>query len=235
VRSLSQLLVAALALISQGAAYRSPNFVVLAPSPALAQQVAAYAEYHRREKALLWLGRELPTWPRPCLLRVTLSWAGSGGSTTFDYQGLQDMRLMGQPGELIVNVLPHEVTHTVLATHFGGPVPRWADEGAAVLSEGPRVQAEQDALARQALRTGRAYRLRTLFRMDEYPRDAVILYAQGYSVARFLVLVGGRPRFLYFVGLARYGDWDRALQASYGCGSVEALEQAWIAHLRAGR
>jgi len=36
---------------------------------------------------------------------------------------------------ILKRVLPHEVTHAVLMLHFGRPIPRWADEGAAVLAE----------------------------------------------------------------------------------------------------
>jgi hypothetical protein len=222
----------AVAVLLSGAAYRTPNFVVEAPTPALAAQVGQCAEYQRHVQALTWLGRDVPTWPRPCRVRVFLSWGGSGGATTFDYAGMIDMRLRGQPGELCRNVLPHEVTHCIFAACFRGPVPRWADEGGAILSEDARVQGEQDALARQFLRRGQAYRLRTLFRLDEYPGDVVVLYAEGYSVSSFLVQVGGRQRFLAFVAAGMRQGWDRAAWLCYGYPGVDDLERAWLEYLR---
>src|SRR5262249_6228776 len=67
-RTLSISLVLAGALASVGAGpYRvqTTNFVVEAPSPQVAQEVAQYAEVYRKEKAVQWLGREMPTWPTP--------------------------------------------------------------------------------------------------------------------------------------------------------------------------
>ena len=30
-------------------------------------------EHYRREKAMLWLGQEMPQWPEPCPLRVSVT------------------------------------------------------------------------------------------------------------------------------------------------------------------
>src|SRR5689334_22434161 len=73
------------ALASLGAQYRTPNFLVEAPTPALAQQAGQYAEHYRREKALQWLGQEMPAWGQPCPLRVTVTMNGSGGATSFAF------------------------------------------------------------------------------------------------------------------------------------------------------
>ena len=49
------------AFLSLGASsYRTPNFTVTAATPQIAQQVGQYAEQYRREKALQWLGTEMP-------------------------------------------------------------------------------------------------------------------------------------------------------------------------------
>lgn len=61
------------------------------------------------------------------------------------------MEIFGQYERLLNSVLPHEVTHTVFAHHFRYPVPRWADEGGAVLSEDEQERYKHDQLARQFL------------------------------------------------------------------------------------
>ena len=38
-----------------------------------------------------------------------------------------------------------------------------------------------------------------LFMVEEYPTDLMGFYGQGYSISRFLIEMGGRPRFLQFV------------------------------------
>jgi hypothetical protein len=221
---------------SLGAQHRTQNFVVEAPTPQVAQQVGQYAEQYRREKALEWLGQEMPPWLQPCPLRVTVTMSGAGGATTFNFEGgrvFQQMHIEGSLERLLASVLPHEVTHTVFAHHFRCPVPRWADEGGAVLSEDDIERNRHDALARQILNTpGRAMPLRRLFSLRDYPGDVMSLYAQGYSVTNFLVGRSNRQVFLSFVAHGMRQGWDYAAQSHYRFNTVEELEQAWLQHLR---
>jgi hypothetical protein len=143
------------------------------------------------------------------------------------------MHIEGSLERLLNSVLPHEVTHTVFAYHFRQPVPRWADEGGAVLSEDDVERARHDTLVRQILNTpGRAIPLRRLFALKEYPSDVMSLYAQGFSVTNFLVNQSSKPAFLNFVAQGMRDGWDRAVQTHYRYQSVEELEQTWLQHLR---
>jgi len=220
---------------------------VRAPAQDLARQIGDAAEYFRQEKALLWLGRALPPWPDRCPIEVKLG-KGNGGATSFAFdQGQvlgQAMTIQGRADRLLVSVLPHEVTHTIFAAHFRRPLPRWADEGGAVLSEDDLERGRQEAMNLEMLQARRQYRLRDLFGRMDYPKDAgavMALYCQGYSVTAYLVELGdarkteeparsGRQRFVKFVWEGLQKGWDRALQQEYGLQSVEALEQDWIAH-----
>jgi hypothetical protein len=221
---------------SMGASYRTTNFIVEAPNAGIAQQVGQAAEFYRKEKAKLWTGQEMPTWPQPCPLRVTVTMNGSGGATSFAFDRGQilgmNMHIEGTLERLLASVLPHEVTHTVFAYSFRQPVPRWADEGGAVLSEDDIERNRHDQLVRQILNNGRAMPLRTLFGLKDYPRDVMCLYAEGYSVSNFLVGQSSRPAFLQFIAQGMREGWDRAAQAHYRYRSVEELEQAWINSLR---
>jgi hypothetical protein len=228
------------AFLSLGASYRTQNFVVEAPTPEIARQLGEDAEHYRKEKALQWLGREMPPWGQPCPLRVTVTMGGSGGATSFAFdRGAilnMDMHIEGRLDRLRASVLPHEVTHTVLAHYFRCPVPRWADEGGAVLSEDEPERARHDLEVRGILNTpGRAIPLRRLFTLTQYPRDVMVLYAEGYSVTDFLVGRSSRPAFLAFLAHGMRGDWDGAVRTHYGYRNVEELEQAWIQHLRDAR
>ncbi len=241
-RSLSTTLVLVGVLASMGASYRSQstNFLVEAPTPQIAQQVAQYAEHYRKEKAQQWLGREMPPWREPCPLRVTVTMDGAGGATTFEYANgevmSQHMHIEGSLDRLLASVLPHEITHTVFAFHYRAPVPRWADEGGSVLSEDDIERNRHDQLTRQILNTpGRAIPLRRLFSLREYPHDVMTLYAQGYSVTNFLVAARGRGTFLNFVALGMRQGWDAAAQAHYGYRNIEELERAWVDSVRAAR
>jgi hypothetical protein len=226
--------------LSTGAYVRTPNFYVDAPTPEIAQKVGQLAEHYRREKAIEWLGQEMPTWARPCPLKVTVSPQGPSGATSFTFApggGVtsQSMEIKGELERLLNSVLPHEVTHTVFAYYFRRPVPRWADEGGSVLSEDDLERDRHDKLVRQILNRGGQFPLRTLFAIEKYPpqhEQVMCLYAQGFSLSHYLVYVSDRRTFLGFVAHGMTGDWDGACRKYFGMKNVEELEATWLKHLR---
>ncbi len=232
----------AAAFASLGASFQTPNFTVEAPTQQMAQQVAQYAEHYRKEKALQWIGQEMAQWGQPLPVQVTVTMGGAGGATSFVYdQGRilrQEMHIEGSYERLLNSVLPHEVTHTVFAYYYRQPMPRWADEGGAVLSEDDIERNRHDQLVRQIINTpGRKIPLRRLFNLKDYPGDVMVLYAEGYSVSNFLVSQSNRQTFLAFVyhGMRSDYGWDKAVQTYYRLASVEKLEEAWIDSLRNAR
>src|SRR5262249_51367756 len=165
-------LVLAGVLASMGASYRTTNFVVEAQTPQLAQQAGQYAEHWRKEKALEWLGQEMPQWPEPCPLKVTVTMSGPGGATSF---ALDRGRVLGQPtpggapAERLMNSSPPQEATPPFSPHSSpAPVPRWADGGGAVFPEDDIERNRHDMLCRQILNSGRAIPLRRLFALKEY-------------------------------------------------------------------
>ena len=223
---------------SQAASVRTTNFVVEAPTQELAQEFGKLAEHYRKQKAIEWLGQEMPRWPAPCPLRVTVTMSGAKGATTFTFpegQVNQTMFIEGPLDRLRNSVLPHEVTHTVLAHHFRRPVPRWADEGGSVYSEDELERSRHDRMCRDILNAGRGMPLRRLFALKEYPSDVMVLYAQGYAVSKFLVESSDRQTFLNFIGHGMQWGWDDAAKTYYRYRSVDEMEQAWLDSLRKSR
>jgi hypothetical protein len=223
---------------SGGWAYITPNFEAHAPTAEAARRVGQEAERSRRLQALLWLGKELPAWPRPCPVSVRLTAGGAGGATSFTFDRgrilSMDMTTEGTLDRVLTSVLPHEVSHAVLAAHFRRPVPRWFDEGAAVMAECREERDRHDQLTRAILKTpGRAIPLRRLFAQKEYPRDVMVLFAEGYSLTRFLLEKKGRKTLLWFVEDGEKGGWDRAARIHYGYAGVDRLEEAWLKALSA--
>src|SRR5438552_996448 len=74
-----------LAPAAHAATIRTKNFAVTAPTPEMAQEFGHWAEVYRQQKAVEWLGQEMPPWPQPCPLKVEPSMGGPGGATTFNY------------------------------------------------------------------------------------------------------------------------------------------------------
>jgi RNA polymerase sigma factor (sigma-70 family) len=159
--------------------------------------------------------------------------------------------LAGPLDEVLENDLPREMTHVVLASHFGKPFPRWAADGAALTAESSHKQAEYDRACREMLEQGSAVRLSVLFKMTDAPKGQAHSYAQGHSVTRYLLGRRGmltapalrdishlaelfrnpahpHAAFLAFAQLGAEGDWDKAVKAVYGFDDVAALEKAWI-------
>jgi hypothetical protein len=210
----------------------------------LAQEFAAAAERLRRELAIEWLGQELPPWREPCPISCQVGEElGAGGATTFVFdQGPAGpvvygwrMTVQGSRERILDSVLPHEITHTVFATHFRRPLPRWADEGASTTVEHDSERSKQHAWLINFLKTGRGIPFDKMFAMQKYPQDIMPLYAQGYSTARYLINQGGRRKFVKFMETAfASGDWPAAVQAHYGHADLGALQNAWLAWVRDG-
>jgi hypothetical protein len=229
------------ASLDAGERFETENFIVDAPNKQLARTFGEYAEKYRIEKAQEWLGETMPAWNRKCPLKVVIDMSQTGGATTFTFAGgrnggvlTREMKIFGETNQLLKSVLPHEITHTVFAHHFGQAVPRWADEGGSVLSENDDERFRHDVRCREILNQGKGIRLRSLFALNDYPPEMFVLYAQGYSVTQFLVDRGGKQKFLQFVGTGlqnRNRNWEDAV-SQYGFRSVDELEEAWLAQLK---
>jgi hypothetical protein len=181
------LLIAALLSLGAGRPYhsvRSQHFIVSAPSPQLSQEVCQHAEAFRRDLAIEWLGHELPAWQDICPITVKLD-PGAGGATSFVFQGgvprQWTMSVQGSRERILDSVLPHEITHTIFATHFGRPLPRWADEGGATTVEHASEKTKQDNLLIRFLSSepSRGIAFNRMFKMTNYPNDILPLYSQG--------------------------------------------------------
>lgn len=229
------------AFLSLGASYKTPNFVTHAPTPEIAKQVGDAAEIYRKELAITWLGHELPKWYAPCPIKVKVGDYGAGGATTFSFDRGQvfgwDMQIQGSLERILDSVLPHEVNHTIFACHFRRPLPRWADEGAATIVEHESEKRRQRLLNRQVMGTNKRIPLRHLLSMTEYPSEmqqVLTLYAEGYSLADFLLQTGGKKRYLMFLEDAHKNGWDEAIAKLYKYKNVDDLEQRWGSWIMAG-
>ena len=87
----------------------------------------------------------------------------------------------------------------------------------------------------QFLRTGRGIAFSQMFAMTDYPADIMPLYAQGYSLAEFLIESGGRRRYVEFLGAGLQSDnWSAAVQRYYGIQDLGVLQNTWLAWVQQG-
>jgi tetratricopeptide (TPR) repeat protein len=224
------------------------NFRILhLQSREFAEQIARSAEATRATMIRKWFGDDPGPWKPRCDIFVyataqdysqaTGAPANSPGHSTMRTEGDRVMSrridLHCDDANMTVGVLPHETTHVVLAGHFGDhAVPRWADEGMAVLSE-PRERIErhlrnlpQHRADRHLFGTGQ------LMQLDAYPDPRYIgpFYAQSVSLVEYLTDRAGPRVFAKFLRDGLAGGYEPALQRYYNIQSFSELEQLWMHH-----
>lgn len=235
------LIAIAAAPLAEAARYRTENFVVGAATPRLAEEIGLAAEKYRKQLAMEWLGQEMPAWGKPCPIQAKVHpRLGAGGATSFMFDRGEvygwDMNVQGSRERVLDSVLPHEITHTVFATHFRQPLPRWADEGACTTVEHRSEIATQERMLIRFLKTGQGIPFSDMFAMKEYPKNVMPLYSQGHSLTQFLLERRGKQEFMTFLedGL-RDENWPRAVRKHYGHEGLLDLQVTWLDWVKAGR
>ncbi len=220
----------------------SPNFRLHHQQEDLADQVLHAAEKARAAIARKWLGQgSFPNWTMKCDLylypdaasysKATGAPAQSPGHSTIgadrqDARRLQNLRidLRADHPHLVSCVLPHEVTHVTLAGQVAHlPIPRWADEGMAVLSETyERIARHIEPLA-QAYQEQRIFTAEQLMNCDDYPDPSrmAAFYGQGVCLVQYLTEQKGPTEFVAFLRSAASKGYEAALRQHYGFGLSE--------------
>jgi tetratricopeptide (TPR) repeat protein len=225
------------------------NFrVIHNQSRELAEQVARIAETTRAEMTRKWFGEEPAPWSPKCRIilygkgqdyaKDTGKSASIPGHTTLkldpaDMERVIDRRidLHCDVANMLTVVLPHETTHAVLHGRFGrNMVPRWVDEGIAVLTE-PRERIDLHLRNLPMHRDKRElFTVSEIMTMKDYPEAVRIgaFYAQSISLVEFLSSQKGGPReFTRFVRDGLENGYEAALRRHYGFRDFGDLEQRW--------
>ena len=224
------------------------NFRIYHDNAELAEKVAVASERIRTVQATRWGGSAPRLWNPRCdvyLFPNGKAFAAATGqaetSPGFSTMGISEGRvnqrlinLRADHPTMVEAVLPHELTHVILADFFrDGQIPRWADEGIAVLSEphDERMKRARDLV--EPLRTGRLFKLEDLFRMD-YPDGPEwdLYYAQSVSVTRFLVESGTHAQFLEFLHESRKHGVEVELKRIYKFQHLGDMKEKWVAHAK---
>jgi hypothetical protein len=230
------------------AAVETPNFRILhLQSQEFAERIARSAEATRTAMIKKWFGTDTGPWKPRCdiYLYATAQDYSQATGVPLDSPGHSTMQIDGERvlsrridlhcdnPNMTTGVLPHETTHVVLAGRFGvHAVPRWADEGIAVLSE-PRDRIERHLHNLPKHRADRhLFGTGQLMTLDAYPDPRYIgpFYAQSVSLVEFLSERSGPLAFTKFLRDGLNGGYEVALQRYYGIQSFAELEQQWMQH-----
>jgi hypothetical protein len=212
----------------------------------VAERTARAAEQTRIAMSRKWLGNDGDSWQPKCDLFLHADAQAYNRATGVSPQSpghsrialdastgrvvSRRMELRCDEAHLFDAVLPHEVTHVVLAGQFGNQhVPRWVDEGVAVLSEpAERVKQHRQNLARCVYNRD-LFPCRDLMQLGDYPNGGRIntFYAQSVSLVEFLSQQKGPQVFSQFVRDGLRQGYEAALKKHYGIDSFAELDAHW--------
>ncbi len=209
-----------------------------------AEELLRTAERTRAVQQRKWFGSVGTNWEPKC----GICWYPSGedyseatgvpsrvnGHTNMSLDGERVIsrwvHLHGGRDILLPGVLPHEVTHAVLAGRFGPQrVPRWADEGMAILAETrPRVELHLRQLPR-CREEQQLFAMLKLVQMRDYPepREMCAFHAQSVSLVEFLSHEKGTKTFADFVRDGERHGYEESLKRHYDWDFAE-LDRRWL-------
>jgi hypothetical protein len=217
-----------------------------------AGQVAETAERLREELQQRWLrsSAERGAWNPQCEIVIHASegdylrqvgWhaALTRGVCRIDHHRGRIVRrridLSVDPVTEQLTALAHEITHVVLADHFpAGRLPRWADEGMALLADGTQKRDLHRRALQRAIQDGASPALSSLLAGRTYPTGArlAVFYGQSLSLVELLVELDEPSRLVEFVQLAQRVGYDSAVRKVYHLEGTAALESLWRDHLQ---
>ncbi len=209
-----------------------------------ADKIVRVVESVRVSMARKWFGEEPSTWNPRCEIyihpngqayaRATGASPAAPGHSSISLEAgrvlARRVDIRGDDPNYLVGVLPHETTHVVLAGRFGSHhVPRWADEGIAVLTE-PRERIDLHLRNLSSFKQdGLLFGVAELMALADYPepRRVGAFYAQSISVVEFLMKKKDPVTLTRFIREGLDGRYEAALEKYYGYRSFADLEQDW--------
>lgn len=225
----------------------SPNFrCVCQLNEVDARRLAGCCELWRSRLRTMWITEaDSSDWSPKCEVTVHADKAAynralnrpgdsSVGSTMMNFDHgravLRRIDLRADASDWSNAALPHELTHVVLGERFGGhALPRWADEGIAMLSESADKHRERLSNLREILSRRQSLRISELVRTDRLPlphlRDA--FYGQSVGLTSWLVRRSSPARFADFVEHAQQAGIEAALKQHYRIDGLIGLQHEW--------
>lgn len=219
-----------------------------------ARRTAEHAETLLAQLSLKWLGAAASK-PWTPLCRIVLhrgrasyvAAVGQGsertlGSSAITFNGgkitSRRIDLLAVDAEPFTNALPHELTHVILRDRFtSGTLPRWADEGMAMMADPRTKQGRHLQDLRTAMANSREFSAADLLTMNDYPRSdrRQAFYGQSVFVTKFLIARKDPRHFVKFLERAAAIGCDAALKECYNIPDTAQLDRLWRRELYTAR
>lgn len=146
---------------------------------------------------------------------------------------VRGISIRADDAKLLDKVLVHELTHVVMADYFcERQIPRWADEGIAVLSEPDERRVELLRWLKLEVAQGRGFSLAQLTVQSSVPQDKLLgdlFFAQSVAAVEYLLSHRklSEPQVLSFVAESQTLGLEGALKRHVPDVSLAAFEQDW--------
>lgn len=226
--------------LSATADIKTEHFVVRHRNPELGRRVAVVAEH--------WWRRLLPGYERPMTRvktgRITITLThGPAERRGEDLEILGTTRIAGPAGqphlltihagadhpELVTAVIPHEITHALLAVIVdSAELPRWFQEGLATLHEPPIKRRRYRSLLARAHRLRRPVPVRRL--LGEWRLrsgdEGMSFYAHSLALVQELIRRGGLDRLIKLGRRLIKEPSAAVLKSAYELESLDELDKA---------
>jgi tetratricopeptide (TPR) repeat protein len=231
----------------------TPNFRIFHNQTSqFAEKVAQIAEYTRSQMTRKWFGKDGDEWAPKCDIMLHATGADYSSVTGVPGNSPGHSRIETDPTNgrvvgrridvhcdnpaMLEAVLPHETTHVVLAGQFGNqPVPRWVDEGIAVLTEPVEKVSLHKKNLSKCLENRQLIPLRDLMQLRDYPQASQIstFYAQSVTLVDYLTKLKGPTVFTQFVRESLRDGYEVALRKHYGLQGFGELQDRWTERMLA--
>lgn len=224
--------------------YRTKNFFVTSAS-GNARMYAEALEYNRLKNAIEWTGKPLADWTRPAYVRINeMNMPEGGGTTNGGWMSGGGtpyvIDIKGNPQNLLMDIIPHEVMHTVTADALKIMPAMWIMEGMATSAETDLKQAKLygDSL-RRFIQSGITPNIRKFADNKQYPVDPITnpggvmpFYGAGNAIANYLIQQGGggmqgKQKLMQATVYANQNGWNAALGKFYGM-NINQLQSGWV-------
>lgn len=136
----------------------------------------------------------------------------------------------------VEGTIAHEMAHVVVGLATDNPyaeLPRWLDEGLAMVSEGDLPTDNQQALD-DAVRRNALISVNSLSGYTGDPEEVDLFYGEVYSLVEFMLKTYGKEKMSQLLAAVHEGLYqEEALQKVYGFG-LDELDTQWRASLSLG-
>lgn len=136
----------------------------------------------------------------------------------------------------VKGTMAHELTHIVVGLATANPyaeLPRWLDEGLAMVSEGT-LPADNQSELDAAVRQDRLISVHSLSGYTGKPEEVDLFYGEAYSLVSFMLRSYGKDKITELLQAIKDGLYqEEALQKVYGFG-LDELDLRWRASLGLG-